>query len=92
MRKVFYLFKARFLFDNDEMTHITIKYICCNKTFNIKFSSFTKSVVFHHVGLSWPIQTKEQKKFAVEEQFIEWCTVGKWLNETNFSEPTWNQI
>ena len=32
---------------------------------------FIKDVVFHHAGLSWMIQIKEQYKLAVEENFIE---------------------
>ena len=32
-------------------------------------SVFTKSVVFHHIGLSWIIETKEQYSFAVNEHY-----------------------
>ena len=43
---------------------------------------FIKTVVFHHVGLSCLILTKEQYEFSVEEHFIEWCTGGPLFNET----------
>ena len=45
---------------------------------------FIKSVVFHHVGLSWMIETKDQYKFAVDDNFIELCTGGPWFNQTKF--------
>ena len=39
--------------------------------------------MFHHVGLSWMIETKEKYAFAVEEHFIEQCKVGPFFNKKN---------
>ena len=41
---------------------------------------FIKAVVFHHDGLLYMIENKEKNKFAVDDRFIEWCTVGPWFN------------
>ena len=30
---------------------------------------FIKTVVFHHVGFSWMIETKDKIHFAVDEQY-----------------------
>ena len=40
--------------------------------------------MFHHVGLSWMIATKEKYYFAADENDDESCTGRLWFNETNF--------
>ena len=67
---------------------------CCNNCFHYHISEvrqefstnkeilpvFIKAFVFHHVGLSWMIETKEQINFAVDKQYVYWCTGGTWFN------------
>ena len=93
MLKVFSFFKVQFQFAKDEVTEVSIQCNRCNKTVTCKFSEtvtidiflvFIKAAVFHHVGLSWMILTKEKYEFYVEEPFIEWFTGGPWFNETIF--------
>ena len=43
---------------------------------------FIKSVVFHHVGLSWIILKKDKCDFSVDKNFPCWCTGGLWYNTT----------
>ena len=68
MFKVFYFFQVQFKFYNDEVTEIFIEFNSCNKTVTWECSEtvaieilpdFIKTVVFHHVGLLWMIETKE---------------------------------
>ena len=64
----------------------------CSETVTIDILPiFIKAVVFHHVGLSWMILPKKHNKLSVEEQFIEWCTGGPWVNNI-FLKPTWTHI
>ena len=67
--KVFYFFKAQFQFDKYEVTEVSIQCNFCNKTVSCKFSEtvtidifpfFIIADLFHHVGLSWMILTKEK--------------------------------
>ena len=44
-------------------------------------STFIKSIVLHHVGLSLMIQTKEQYKLSVEKNIIEWFKGVNCFNE-----------
>ena len=69
IRKVFSLFKFRFKFDHKEVTDVSIQFNPYNKTVTYQFfetvticilTVYIKAVVFHHVGLSWMIETKEQ--------------------------------
>ena len=43
-------------------------------------SGFSKTFVFHHVGLSWFIQTKELIGFDVDETCDNWCRYWTWYN------------
>ena len=90
MLKVFYLLKVRFQFDNDEVIDVCIQCNRWNKVVTLQFSEtvtidiftvFIKAVVFHHVGLLWMIEAKDKYQFSVDDHFIEWCTVGPWLNQ-----------
>ena len=67
MLKVFPFFKVKF--DKYELTEVSIQCNRCNKTVtgelyetaNINILPiFIKGVMFHHVGLSWMIPTKDQ--------------------------------
>ena len=40
--------------------------------------------MFHHVGISWMITTKEKFYFAVDDHYEYWCTGGPWFNEIFF--------
>ena len=92
MLKVFSLFKVQFKFDTDEVTDICIQCNHCNKNVTCQFSEtvtinillvFIKSVVFHHVGLSWMVENKELYKLSVEDHSIKKCTGGPWFNLKN---------
>ena len=51
--------------------------------------------MFHHIGLSCMIETKDQYTFNVEGKFIEWCTGGPWFNETicrNLHVPIFEEL
>ena len=47
-------------------------------------SVFIESVVFHHVGLSCLIETKDQYDFTIDKTFPHWCEVGPWYNTTTY--------
>ena len=79
-------------FAKDGVIEVSIHYNHCNKTVTCEFSEtvtieiltvFIKAVVFHHVGLSRMILTKEKYEFSFKEIFIEWCTGVPRFNETN---------
>ena len=66
---VFYLFIVQFQFEKYEVTHVFIQRNRSNKTVTCQFyetvkidilTVLIKAVVFHHVGLSWMIETKYQ--------------------------------
>ena len=84
-----FLFQDVLSYTDDEVTDLWIKCANLNKKINCKFSetvtidilpSFIKSIVFHLVGLSCLIETKDQYDFAVDEHFTPWCTGGSWYN------------
>ena len=54
------------------------------KSVERNYSIFIKSVVFHHVGLSWMIQTKEKIEFYADEIVSHCCKYEPWYNTTNF--------
>ena len=84
MLKVFYLFKIKFQFYDDELSEVWIYCTCCNKNSTVIFLTpnsnlqrkillvFIKSAVFHHVGISWMIVTKDKYNFAVDDHYEEW--------------------
>ena len=43
--------------------------------------------MFHHVGLSWMIETKAQCHFILDENYEEWFTGSPWFNETTCRNP-----
>ena len=45
---------------------------------------FIKSIVFHHVALSWMIKTREKFEFDFDEKNHHWCKGGPWYNTTIF--------
>ena len=67
---------------------LTISFLMSNSNFSQrdKYYFFIKEVVFHRVGISWMIATKEQYHFSVDEQYEELCTGWLWFNERLF----WN--
>ena len=46
------------------------------------FPVFIKAVLFHRVGLSNIIQTKEKYYFSVDKRNLCWCTGVPWYNTT----------
>ena len=61
MLKVFSLFNLQAQFDGDEMSEVWIQCTCCNKkslSGETNITCFIKTVVLHHVGLSWMIVMK----------------------------------
>ena len=46
---------------------------------------FIKPVVFHNVGISWMIQTKE-KFYPSSDETFRWYTGGLWYNTTIFDD------
>ena len=77
MLKVFSLFMVQFESKDTEVRCVWIKCNNCNKHVHCQIltlisediiSVFIKAVVFHHVGLSRMIQTKEQIEFVVNEK------------------------
>ena len=47
-------------------------------------SVLIKSFLFHHVGLSWMLETKDKYDYAVDENNSLWLTGGSWYNTTIF--------
>ena len=48
----------------------------------MNITCFIKAVLFHHIGISWVIATKEKINFSFYEQYGNWCTVGIWFYDT----------
>ena len=44
------------------------------------FPVFIKPIVFHHVGISWKVETEEQYNFSIDEHFPCWSAGGPWYN------------
>ena len=89
--KVFSLLIFQYQFDNDEVTGVWIMCTHCNKLVHFSLSEtvtidilpvFIKAIVFHHVGLSWMIETRYQYDFSVDKYFPCWCTIGPRYNTT----------
>ena len=81
--KVFSFFIVQFEFSKYEATKVLIQCNNFSKSENFELYEtvtidilivFIKDIVFHNVGLSWMILTKDQYEFDVEENCIEWCT------------------
>ena len=72
-------------------THCNNKKIPCqlSKTLTIDILPvFIKAILFHRVGLSWVIQTKNIYDFAVDEHFPCWCTTEPWYYKKYLSKTT----
>ena len=53
------------------------KTVTCQSSETVKIDIlpvFIKDVVFYHVCLSYMIKTNEKYTFAIEANFMEWCT------------------
>ena len=92
-----YQFVVKYQFENDEVTGVWIKFTHCNKKVTFQFSEtftiyilpvFINAVVFHHLGLSWIIETKDHYGFSVDEKFPNWCTGGSLYNTFFFRTYT----
>ena len=89
--KVFSFFMVKYQFEYVEVIVVWIQYTNCHKNVPCMISEtvsiyivqfFIKASVFHHVGLSWMIQTNYQIYYSVHEPFPCWCTGGPWYNKT----------
>ena len=86
MLKLFSLFKIQDQFDGYECQKslyselvatnlFTFRFLKSKRIFHkkINLTYFIKAVVFHHVSLSWMIETKKKNNFAVDEHYGELC-------------------
>ena len=79
MLKVFSFLVVQYQFENYEVTGVWIKSTHCNTKITCRFSKivtiyilavFITSVVFHHVGLSFLIESKDWYGFLLMKTFL----------------------
>ena len=49
-------------------------------TYQYIITTFLLNTMLHHVGMLCIIETHEQLQYDMEEQNLEWMTVGQWYN------------
>ena len=85
---------VKFEYKYDDLTSVWIHCTNCNIYVHFQTSKivwkeiipvFIKVVVFHHVYLSWMIQTKYQIQVDGDEYVSNFCRDAQWYNATFFT-------